>query len=493
MRRVSIISVLLLLLIAGSTFAKGYNIKVKIIGVKDTTVILAHYLSQSIYPDDTVQLDKSGVGVFKGNKELLHGMYIIYLPNKKYFEIFVDKDQDFEVINDTTAQIDKLSFVGSAPNTAFLDYQRFIMNLKKQRDALEDQMDSTDKKKNEKIKAQMEVLNDSVDSHQLRIINQNKDNIVGVFLNALRKIDVPDAPKDDKGRITDSTFQYKWYRNHYFDNFNYADGRLLRTPIYEDRLKQYLNNVIPQAPDSINREIDIILEQSRKDTNVFRFNLIKFFNYYAQSNIMGFDAVHVHLAEKYYIPEATWSDSAFITKLKIYVQEVKPTLIGNIAPDIELIYVPKQHFIDAANDTALKGYVYAGQKMMLSDVNAPFTVLVFWEKDCGHCRKVVPELYKVYEESLKAKGVVVVSFHLLANKEGKIKWIDFVNENKLLDWMNVWDPYTYKHKELYNVKSTPQIFLLDKDKRIIAKRVAPDQIAEIVDTMIRRDKKMTQQ
>jgi hypothetical protein len=68
----------------------------------------------------------------------------------------------------------------------------------------------------------------------------------------------------------------------------------------------------------------------------------------------------------------------------------------------------------------------------------------------------------------------------LFGEEGKIKWVDFVNAHKLYDWMNAWNPYSYQYKIQYDILSTPQFFILDKDKKIIAKRIGPEQIEPLI-------------
>ena len=494
MKRIKLLFLVILCIIAFHSSAQGYSIKIKIKNLRDTNVILAHYLGKSIYPDDTIRLDKNGYGVFKGKEPLPGGMYIIYLPNRNFFDFLLDKNQEFSMENDTADFLTNIKITGSPENTKFYDYQRFIQSKRKDREAIAKEMEDTtiSKAKREKIKARIAELNEEVDMYQKKIIKDNPGTFLATFLQSLMEVEVPDPPRKDDGTI-DSAFQYFYYKKHFFDNFDYTDGRLLRTPLYESKVMQYITNVIPQIPDSINKELDVILTNSMKDKDVFRFNLIKFFNHYAKSNIMGMDAVYIHLAEKFYIPHADWSDSTFINKLKKHVQEAKPTLIGNIAPDIDLIWVPVDHFKAAANDTALKNYVHAGRRITLHQMNAPFIVLAFWEKDCGHCRKIIPELYKVYNDTLKSLGVQVIAFHMLFGVEGKQKWVDFVNEHQLYDWINVWNPYSYRFKELYDIKSTPVILLLDEDKKIVAKKIGPEHIKDIVLALNRQKKKKQQQ
>jgi thiol-disulfide isomerase/thioredoxin len=312
------------------------------------------------------------------------------------------------------------------------------------------------------------------------LINAHPDMFLSKFLLATKEIDVPDPPKDDNGNITDSLFQYQYYKKHFFDNFDVSDARLLRTPIYEDRINYYLDKVVPQIPDSINNEVDKLIEKSRSSDELFRFMLVSLFNKYAKSQIMGMDAVFVHIAEKYYIPEASWSDSAFISKLKSEVAKTKPLLIGKKAPDIQLVEVPAEHFMAAAEDDTLKKNVYVGDFFNLYDIQAKYTVLVFWEADCGHCKKAMPVLHDLYEKKLKQDGVEIIAIHMLSGEEGKIKWVNFVNEHGFYEWINAWNPYDYSYKAKYNVTSTPTVFVLDKDKKIIAKRIGMEQIEEVI-------------
>ena len=198
---------------------------------------------------------------------------------------------------------------------------------------------------------------------------------------------------------------------------------------------------------------------------------------------MGMDEVQMHIAEKYYIPGSWWSDSSFIAELKTRVERTKPLFIGKIAPDIELMSVPSSHFIEALKDTSLKRYPHVGTKITLHQIDAKYTVLIFWESDCGHCKTIVPELYDLYLNSLSDSDVKIIAISTLFGEDGKMKWSDFVNEHKLYEWINAWNPYSYEYKLTYDINSTPQIYLLDEQKKIIAKKISPDQIEDIIESL----------
>jgi len=117
-------------------------------------------------------------------------------------------------------------------------------------------------------------------------------------------------------------------------------------------------------------------------------------------------------------------------------------------------------------------------------VSAEYTLLYFWEADCSHCQKSTPQLYDVFLK-YREKDVKVVAVHVINSVEGKEKWVDFVNEHQMYDWINGWSPYNNDFRKQYNLQSFPQLFLLDKDKKIIAKSLAPEQVDEILGRLLK--------
>jgi thiol-disulfide isomerase/thioredoxin len=195
---------------------------------------------------------------------------------------------------------------------------------------------------------------------------------------------------------------------------------------------------------------------------------------------MGMDAVFVHIAEKYYIPNATWSSKDYMEKLKKEVAKKKPNLLGKTAPNLKLVEVQPEHFMMAKTDTALKSNPYVGIPLEILNIKAKYLVVAFWEADCGHCKHAIPLLHDSIYPLIKDFGAKILAIHMIASVEGKRKWIDFVNEHNLLDWINAWSPYSYEYKDLYDVYSTPVIYVLDENKKIVAKRLGADQVAEVI-------------
>lgn len=115
-----------------SLFGNGYNIKVNINGIQDTTIILGHYFNKSMYPDDTAYVDSKGKAAFKGKNSLVQGMYVIYLPDGKYFDLMMGETQNFTLETDTANFIKYAKISNSPDNEIFFGFQKYMIEKRAQ-------------------------------------------------------------------------------------------------------------------------------------------------------------------------------------------------------------------------------------------------------------------------------------------------------------------------------------------------------------------------
>jgi len=460
-----------------------YTIKLNIAQLKNDTLLFGHYFSNSIMLQDTFFMDAEGKSVIKGSENLPAGMYAIFFPDRRRFDLLIDEDQEFSVSADTSDLLGSTHIKGSLDNEVFYDYLIMLDRMREKSMALRSQLRQVNNPSDSaRLTGELSDINTNVEKYVEDIIKDYEGNFVSVFLKSMKQVDVPEPPRDENGSIIDSSFQAKYYKKHYFDYFDISDVRLLRTPLYENKLKTYLNKWVYPLPDSIYREVDWLIEQSRSDTLLFKYMLTTLFNHYATSKYVGMDAVYAYIGEKYYIPEASWSDPEFIANLKERIEKINPLVIGKTAPDVQLVRVGDDHFFAAAADTSLKRNPYVGSFFNLHDIKADYILIYFWEADCGHCKKSIPQLYDFWERMRKEDIYVeVIAVSMLGGIEGKEKWTDFINEHQLYGWINAWNPYDFSYKDAFDVASSNILYLLDKDKKIIAKRISPTQAEKLIE------------
>lgn len=466
---------------------QGYRIEVDIKGLSADTLILGEYFTSRMVPKDTLVLDKNGTGVFEDKTAFRGGLYLIYFSPDKYFDFLLGDDQHISIISDTADMPGTISFSGSEDNRLFLEYKNFLQ-LKREELNQQQTLFSSAKTAEDslKIREDIKLVNGEMEAYMDEIENKHPDLFVTTFIGATRE-PIPPGDMLTGNRRHDDSVRFFYRKDHFLDRFDPFDVRLLHTPLYEGKILTYIGNIVPQHPDSLVVAVDYLLQGSKPEEELYRYMLITLFNHFAESKFMGMDAVYFHIAEYYYIPDATWSSKEFIDKLKDNLAKNKPTLIGQFAPDLVLRKIPADHFLMAQEDTIIKKDPHIGEDFNSKNIAADYTIIYFWEADCGHCKKSTPALYQVYER-LREKNVEVLSVHVINTIEGKELWVDFVNEHGLYDWVNCWSPYSNDFRQIYNLQSYPQLFIMDRDKKIVAKRVTPEQAEQIINNLIKNGK-----
>lgn len=483
----------ILLLLAFTTvvnhsYSQGHEIKVKINGVKDTLCYLANYYGPKQYYKDTTEVDSQGNMVFNGKSELPGGIYSVVLPDKQTYFEFIVTEQKFslETTKGDQATLNKnMKVKNSEENKLFFEYLQFI-NAKQLlaepwRKILQDTTGVKTPEKEKEAKDELNKIDEEVKAYKSKFMQTNANSFVSKIFKASEEPEIPETPILENGR-KDSLFPRYYYMSHYWDGIDFSDDRLLRTPIFHGKLERYFEKIVVQHPDSIKKAADVVVEKARANKEMFKYVVHYVTNTYEKSNLMGMDAVFVHMGETYYTKEqAFWVDSTQLAKVAERVRKTSPTLLGKRTPNVIL------------QDTSESKWVN------LYNLEAPYTILYFWDPGCGHCKKETPKLKALYDKT-KSQGVEV--FAVCTDFE-TAEWKKYVIENEL-NWINVSDnpeinknAVKYLHittleslnfRDTYDIYSTPRVFLLDKDKKILAKRLSVEQLEELLDIKLKEKK-----
>jgi thiol-disulfide isomerase/thioredoxin len=474
-----ILFIIVLICITFTLKAEGYRISIQWEGLKDTSVYLAHYFDTKIYVDDTTKLDKNGKSIFKGEKKLHEGLYVLYLNEKVYFDILIGADQEFKVITNNDDVNKNLKIENSTESENFWAYQNMLKEKGTEKSELAKQYQQAESAEKQIIQDKINVLDDFVKKYISTESNKYPGTMYSLFLKTSSQVTAPELniKKDNPQYDSISWFHYyNFNRDHYFDSVDFADDRILYTPLLTPKLDIYFNKILIQTPDSITPQAFKIIDRARKNKLVFQYIAQYLLNNSLQSKIMGMDGVFLSIADGVYLNgDATWADSTTLAKIAEEAYLTRPNLIGKKAPELIMENIE-------------------GEYESLQQLQSKYTVLVFWEPSCGHCKKEIPDLYQnVYLKYLNQNiDYFAVNIDYFPENTGDKKkkwkeWSDFVNEHQLVGWHHVWDPsdqsrFRYK----YNIKTTPILYLLDKDKKIIAKRIDNTTLIKLLDTLLKK-------
>ena len=436
---------------------EGYRITIKVEGSTDTSLLMTCYYGNKIKLVDTAVLIAKETFVFEGKKKLPGGIYMAVTPRKsKLFEFLIGEDQDFKMQTDTSDYALHMKVKNSDENQVFYDYLKFNEGIYQQNKALTAQIKELEKDSDQALdlKNQQDSLNALSIEYKMGVIDRYPDLFVSTLFSAMRDVEVPDSVLNN----SDSTLAFKYYKTHYWDYFKMNDSCLLRTPMISTKLNQYFERAVFFHPDSVIAAIDMVVALARPSREMVSYLAWHFMSEYQNPKYMGFDKVFVHLADKYFSSEPIENSTpSVLAMIKERADKLRPILLGEPAPNMILI------------DTA-------GQLKSLYSIQKKYILVIFWDYDCGICKGEIQDLKPIYEQM----GNELEIFSVSVNSDLD-KWKKALTERKM-PWVNVngTRSATPDFHDLYDIHGTPVIYLLDKDKKIVAKRISAEQVPELI-------------
>ena len=438
------------------------------------TVYLADHNIGGKYLRDTAVIDKNGVANFQGTKKLQRGMYLFVFPKKRdYFEFMIDDDQDFQIDFDTAWSTRdyylKMIATGSAENASFIEYQKGKVAVIEKLMAIDEEI--------QRDSAGPQALLDSLNTLRDRYLNdkgnydsayiiKNPGHLLSKFLIAMIGVPYPEILPVMADGKADSTFAFRWYKEHYWDHIDFADDGLLRMPvnIVKQRLDFFFEKIIVPDADSCIKEAEKIMDACKNTIEMEKYVIWYLTNRFESSNIMGMDRAFVRMAISTYCQgKSWWVDSSTINKMCENAFRRAHTLIGETAPELEL--------------KDIKGNWVNTEK-----IRGQYVIFIFWDPTCGHCKEVLPKLAKILADN-KDKGWKVVA---LTSGDKKKEWEEYYNshpETQTFTHLIRGEVQSQKYADnlySYYVIASPTIFVMDANRKIVANRVDVDKMVDFL-------------
>jgi len=249
-----------------------------------------------------------------------------------------------------------------------------------------------------------------------------KEYMSAILTTFFEPIDFSNQALTNSSFLLDRVTDYVFY-------LNYSEDATTQQALY----KSAVATVFTKIEDAVFKKnvIEFLIEKFEENNNLRMIDFL-FENYY--------DALPASLQNAKFKSE----------KIKLLA-----TAIGRIAPDFSW----KEH----------------GKDFQLSTLNdAKNYVLVFWSTACSHCLREIPELQAFLQDK---KDIKVVAFSMETTDLGwnRMK-VSLPNWHHILG-LNKWkNPVAIT----YNINATPNYFILDADKRIIAKPISLEALKILI-------------
>ncbi|MFM7566758.1 MAG: thioredoxin-like domain-containing protein [Flavobacteriales bacterium] len=477
------------------------KIRIKVLGQKDTTVHLIKYFGKGLYYADTAKISKGEV-IFDGAKQK-PGILGLLLPGQQYFEfIFNREETSLETSGSNGGEYTRnLMVKKSEENKVFIPYVNYITEKKTAAGKLGEERnkfkngDQEYKEYSEKIDA----INKEVLAYQKELIAKYPNTLVSKIVKMSLDIVIPDAPVDANGNVIDSSFQFNYFRAHYWDNTDLQDERLVNNPIFHNKLEYYFSkNMMIQHWDTVIYHAFQFCDNLNPKSRTFEYCVGWIAQTFGKSQQMGMDKVYYHMLDRYFCTKnaegkhpSFWVEESKYEELCKDLDKKLAICLGEKAPNLILKDPSDEQWVN------------------LHALKAEYTILYFWDPECGHCKTITPKLAELYTKKMKQRGVEVYAVGKAIGKDFEA-WKKFIKDHNL-DFINVavtdklyqvakekpellvplypgekGKPTTLEslnYQTTYDIYSTPKVFILDKDKKIIAKSLSMSQIEDLLDNL----------
>ncbi|MCX7861987.1 MAG: redoxin domain-containing protein [Bacteroidales bacterium] len=438
MTKLNLIALFIFLSLFNYAQSTVYELHFKISPLKNKPIFFGYHFGENQYVTDTIFLNSQSEATLKKEK-LPKGIYFIALPNMKYVSFILNQPKKYNFTSDTLRLLRNFKSLNDKENDIFILYQIKLNDIKTELRLLEKKL-IENKDSEEVINQKIIATNNEWNSYLDKLILDNE----GLFATKIIKL----------LRTKDFTFD----ANIYFKDVDFSDENLLFTPVFSTVIDNYFMN-LPSLTinniDSLYKAIDFILMNALKNTTVYE-ELSKYL--ISQFDLTGDypnpDAFR-YISEKYFLTDLIpWVTEGFKAKLSRYIQKLKSVTINESFPELKLNNI---------ND----------QIITIPEKNNKPSIIIFWDPSCEHCISYLKSLKQIlvsYEQKVNVYCI------LTGNKPDE--WRKVIQE-EAFPWVHVYDKKLFNDfvEELF-LFNTPQIFVLNKEQRIVAKDIMADKIIQ---------------
>lgn len=439
----------------------GYDIRVKINGYRGDSLWFGHTYGKRPMPDVGTAADKDGYFYFQSDEPAEPGLYALMLKRGRRMEFLScwleEGQRQFTIEADFGRLATSARAIGSAENEALFEYLSGYTPLSGQlTDLTQDWKSAQDEPSfRAMVQKQEELRRYQADFIQGHPGTKTAALVAQTLFLTPENSSVTDWQAEAEAR-------HRWMRRHYFDQMDLGSGDFMKYPLWVDRTDYYFSKLPPPVPDSLAAMVEEVFQRLQPDTEAYQYYVGYVMNSLARMSRHRTDEAFVHLVRTY-LDGGHWdflSDDRK-SRYRNYADRMEPLFVGKKVPDVTL-------------------YDREGSPVSLYGVEAPYTLLAFWLYDCGHCKKEMPIVKKLYEERWREKGLRVISVCGKGGEEDTPKCWDFADHMDTPgDWLVVNDPQRRsRFSTLFNVRSYPRLILLDAEKRVLFKQTGsmPEEV-----------------
>ena len=237
--------------------------------------------------------------------------------------------------------------------------------------------------------------------------------------------------------------------------------------LLDAKLDEYVTSMSFISPEEKMQECDFLIG-SVSDSLIRNHVALYLYQKFADSNIMGDEAVTIYLTDNWFVPgKVAFPDYASLATARVFADFNRQSLLGMQAPSL-MAYTPEGDLLDVLPS------------------NGRLKVLFIYDTSCATC-KVESAILNEYFSTYSGHGFDFIAFYSGADADAWQQWREThftaltSRSDDKISIRNYWDPEVESDfQRKFGVLSTPKVFLIDENGVIVGRRLDPQALAELL-------------
>lgn len=265
--------------------------------------------------------------------------------------------------------------------------------------------------------------------------------------------------------ITSPRERLSYFVKHYWSNYDFTDTAAIRKPEFtEQALVNYISLLNEVSPEESSECLKQLVRDAEQDEVVHGWFDEKLEHYlYDPNSPLKSDKFYMAVLEEKIISKKY--GGVFAERPRYRLGMLKKNCEGMQAADFSFV-------------------TESGKRSRLKRVASKYTLLFLYDPECENCGKSIELLHESVALADKCRSfagsiplLTVLSVSVEGGKESWLRHLPALPAS----WTNGYDDReAIRNQELYDLRSVPSLYLLDKDKKVILKNVdAPEALGYI--------------
>ncbi len=432
-----------------TAFINAQSFEVIVTNIGFSSAVLQSLQGEKVTVVDSVSVETKNVFQFSfKEKKYHHGFYRLTFPNNRAIDFLYDGN-NVKLKTHASAILDSMEVLSSESNRLYYSFVKLNKTYKTKTDLLQLLLSRYPKEDRfyQSVQEKVYQLQKEYSAFTKNESQKEPNSFIARYIRSasLPAVNFNSSPEQ----------QLEFLKAHALDNVDFDDAELIFSDAFTNKTIEYLTYYRnPQLPKELlekefMKAIDSVVSHAKVNTIVYQHVVEYLLDGFKK---FGFDKVLDYIVDNYVIKDDLCLDEKLGNTMQRRIDQNKKLPIGVIAPDFAMQEI-------------------SGKSFELNKVKADKVLLVFYASWCPHCKTILPQLNELKKTK---KDFEVIAVSLDTNKE---EWKNFVEKNKL-DFINISDLKSWDGTAAneYFIYATPTMFLLDSQKKILAKPITFEEL-----------------